>query len=88
MEQVLKTSPFIRVTGTLLLPQTILRLKNLRQEQAENLFEENFAAFSGEDSHAQAGASDLNAYGLMCVATNMHSDGNNATVVTARSLEI
>ncbi|MEY8309140.1 endopeptidase La [Erysipelotrichaceae bacterium 51-3] len=87
MEQVLKTSPFIRVTGTLLLPQTILRLKNLRQEQAENLFEENFAAFSGEDSHAQAGASDLNAYGLMCVATNMHSDGNNATVVTARSLE-
>lgn len=87
MEQVLKTSPFIRVTGTLLLPQTILRLKNLRQEQAENLFEENFAAFSGEDSHAQAGASDLNAYGLMCVATNMHSDRNNATVVTARSLE-
>ncbi len=87
MEQVLKTSPFIRVTGTLLLPQTILRLKNLRQDQAESLFEENFAAFSGEDSHAQAGASDLNAYGLMCVATNMHNDNGNAAVVTARSLE-
>ena len=87
MEQVLKTSPFIRVTGTLLLPQTILRLKNLRQDQAESLFEENFAAFSGEDSHAQAGASDLNAYGLMCVASNMHNDSGNGAVVTARSLE-
>ena len=87
MEKVLKTCPMIRVTGTLLLPKTILRLKNLKKEQAESLFTGDFVAFSGEDDQAKAGASGLHVYGLLCTATDMSTDENNAAIVTARARE-
>lgn len=86
MEKVLQTTALVRVTGTLLLPNTILRLKNLKKDQAEALFSGAFVAFSGEDEQAESGAMDINAFGLLCEASNMNYEENAATI-TARAIQ-
>lgn len=67
-------SPFLRVAGTFMLPDTILRLKNLPQNEIERLLQEPFAVFSGEDDLARPGNDNLRAYGLLCEATGIEKE--------------
>lgn len=57
-----------------MLPDTILRLKNLPQNEIERLLQEPFAVFSGEDDLARPGNDNLRAYGLLCEATGIEKE--------------
>ncbi len=85
MENNRKTVPFIHITGTLLLPRTILRLNNLSSDQADNLFMQDFVAFSGEDDLVKPGASESNAYGVLCKATH-RSEEDGRLAIKAHAL--
>ena len=69
------TAPFIKVSSNLLLlPQTTLHLKNLRQDVANLLYENDFVAFSGKDEYLHSDDGQLNAYGVLCSATKVNND--------------
>lgn len=84
MNQETNKTPLLRVSGTLMLPETILRLKNLQYDQAQRLFEQPFVAFSGEDVRTAPGASS--AYGLLCQAKTL-TEEDGAPALTVRTLE-
>ena len=80
METNRKNVPLIHITGTLLLPRTILRLNNLSSDQATNLFMQDFVAFSGEDDLVKPGISEGNAYGVLCKATHRSEDDEGLNI--------
>lgn len=79
-------SPFLRVAGTLLLPDTILRLKNLPREHADTLVSTRFVAWSGEDELAEPGNENLNLYGLLCETQGLSED-EGETALTVKAIE-
>lgn len=79
-------SPFLRVAGTLLLPDTILRLKNLPREHAATLVSTRFVAWSGEDELAEPGNENLNLYGLLCETQGLSED-EGETALTVKAIE-
>lgn len=78
------TAPFIKVSSNLLLlPQTTLHLKNLRQDVANLLYENDFVAFSGKDEYLHSDDGQLNAYGVLCSATKVNNDEQDEPLVKA-----
>lgn len=87
MENILINTPFVRANGILLLPNTILRLNHLNEEDAQILLNQNFVAFSGEDEQADSHAENLHIYAVVCKATQLlHEDDEGFTIV-ARAIE-
>lgn len=87
MENILINTPFVRANGILLLPNTILRLNHLNEEDAQILLNQNFVAFSGEDEQADSQAENLHIYAVVCKATQLlHEDDEGFTIV-ARAIE-
>lgn len=86
LNQEQKYAPILRVSGTLLLPETILRLKNLNQDQARTILEQPFVAFGGEDELARPGSTDCHAYGILCKAKSL-SEEDGAPALTVQTLE-
>ncbi len=87
MENILINTPFVLANGILLLPNTILRLNHLNEEDAQILLNQNFVAFSGEDDQVEPNGKNLNVYAVLCKATQLlHEDDEGFTIV-ARALE-
>lgn len=83
-----QTSPFIKVSANLLLlPQTILQLKNIRPDVASVLLNNDFVAFSGKEENARTPDGELCAYGVLCNATSVTSDENNEPLIKAYAKE-
>lgn len=79
-----QTSPFIKVSANLLLlPQTILQLKNIRPDVASVLLNNDFVAFSGKEENFRTPDGEFSAYGVLCNATSVTSDENNEPLIKA-----
>lgn len=87
MEKTLQNTPFVHAFGTLLLPNTILRLNHLNEEDAQILLNQNFVAFSGEDEQAMPGSENLHVYAVLCKAIQLFPEEGGEYTLAARAIE-